>query len=287
MMKRVLFCIAPVALLSGCSGAPAQSSPDEANRTLTASVEAEAASLRSVAPNRAIDVSLNLLTRVVTDTGSVLEFYEPSPGDILVSEAGSDGATPSRALSRDLSASAAYHAVAPGLPVPAKLLAAETRLAALTSTASERPPVDKLAVPATPLSKPAHGVVRPFAVDPNSYCGRQWFINNISDAHHNCIDGFGNYQWCMYDTGPGAWANCNNLVADEAELCVANGDNISLKVNRQGDDNSGGNWSVPAPGWRTFWHLAGSNIFGFTRYNAQINVNGNWGDVQFAGDFTY
>jgi hypothetical protein len=274
------------ACLAGCSAA---ANLEEHDSTLTAAVEEEAAALPSVRPNRALDATLNLLTRVKTDSGSVLEFYEPKPGDILISEAGSDGATPSRALSRTLSPSAAYRAVAPSLPVPAKLLAAEARLAASTPSAVEHPrpaPQSGRGSPPAWLTPSGHrGTVHADAVDPNAYCGRQWFVNNISQAYGDCMVSEQNYQWCFYDTGPGAWATGGNVWADQAELCVAAGDGVFLTVNRQGDNNAGGNWSVPAPGWRYFWHHAGSNFLGYlNRYNVQINTPGNWGDLQFAGD---
>jgi hypothetical protein len=282
--------VVPASLAACSAHAPSR----EQDRALTAAVEQEAAALPSVTPNRALDVTLNLLTRVKTDTGSVLEFYEPTPGDIWISEAGSDGATPSRALSRQLAPSAAYRAVAAGLPVPETLLAAESRLAAPLAASSvsagdrvhrPAPGATSYAAPATPNPS---GRVRSFAVDANAYCGRQWWVNNNADAKNDCLIGGQSFNWCFYDTGPGAWASVNNDNMDQAELCAATGDGITFSVNRQGDNNAGGIWSVPAPGWRSFWHTAGTNIFGGSNsYNVQIHVNGNWGDLQFAGDFNY
>lgn len=273
---------ASLVLAVGCSAAP--------ERPETIAAEQAAAADPLVASNRAADSALNLITRVKTATGSIVEFYEPTPGDIIVSEAGGEGVLPVRDNLRKLMPTTIYQLVAPQLPVPDKLRDAELRLRQLPSSSQAQASLAAAAPAATTTLAPAliGHTVSPLAVDPNAFCGRQWFIDNVNNANWDCTGSGANFMWCQYDIGTGASAQGNNIYLDAAELCVAAGSGNELTVSRQGDDNSGAAWSMPSPSWRWFNHLAAFNLFtGYNHYNIQVVESGSWGDVQFAGDFAW
>ncbi len=272
---------ASLVLAVGCSAAP--------ERPETLAAEQAAAADPLVAGNRSADSALNLITRVKSATGSIVEFYEPTPGDVIISEAGGDGVLPVRDDLRKLMPTAVYQLVAPQLPVPDKLRDAELRLRQLASSSPTRAS-SAASAPAAPTTAPAivNHTVSPLAVDPNAFCGRQWFTDNVNDASFDCSGSGAPFMWCQYDIGTGASAQGNNIYLDAAELCVAAGSGNELTVSRQGDDNSGGAWSMPSPSWRWFSHLAAFNLFiGYNHYNIQVVESGSWGDVQFAGHFAW
>jgi hypothetical protein len=90
------------------------------------------------------------ITTISLENGNQVEFYEPSPGLLLVSELGNAGVSPgasSRSTPVEL-----YRELAPGQPVPAALVAAQARAQALPPSASPKVTAESQANAAAPTA---------------------------------------------------------------------------------------------------------------------------------------
>ncbi|HEX4337075.1 MAG TPA: hypothetical protein VH062_14255 [Polyangiaceae bacterium] len=262
----------------------------------TVQAELEANNYSVALANKSADESLHLITRVKTPSGGIIEFYEPVAGDVLVSEAGDEHSVPTKGLSGKLPTEI-YRMVAPTLPIPAALAAAEQRALAAGAVVHEQvdltPPKDvRITAPAelpaqspssaqTPSTGPDGVQVRRGVTPEDTFCSMSWLkANDPSGWVYADCGSFGalSYTWCYADTGPGAWAKGSNLTGDNAIACVESGSNIVMTVSRTNGDTSG-TWSIPAPGWRWYQHTDRS------RYSLNSSVSGSWGDIQYVGGF--
>jgi hypothetical protein len=247
---------------------------------------------------------LTLLATVGTKTGSTVEFYEAVDGRIGISETGGADVTPVGDIdTHTMTASEIYGRVAPGRPVPDAIVQAEAHLAAAERADTTRHPTPRPAFGSKPgdgpVADPNGGALTTLSAspppgNPSTFCSGAWFYNNVKYAKVACdggtsSDGITYFKttWCWYDRGPGAWADGSGLSFDAAAICTRSTSNdIILKVYR--DSNYGTHsWSVPSYSWRWYDFLAASNFWGFERYMAQAEVDGSWGDIQYAGGFDW
>jgi hypothetical protein len=185
------FCIIGVLAISGCGVGMESSESDTGQITR-----------KIVAANAESDQNLHLIARTFLDeTSEVAEFYEPAPGRIVFSMAGS----PSQGTSltpRDVAGKSideVWQRVSHGAPMPDALAkvaqASPTRMA----IAKFAPGTGGSSPSTAPASSPS-GHHRDLT---NGYCGTQW----LSDF--SCPGSGHSYQWCDYDQWgtDNAWVN--------------------------------------------------------------------------------
>lgn len=173
------------------------------------------------------------IASVTLANGNTVEFYETSPGVVLVSEAGRVGVSPlpdNKVRPLDL-----FRALAPGQPVPEALVSAQAR-ASERSTDPE-PPAEEL--PPIQTSQVAGG---PLAYIDNQSCDDNWFYNTYCP---------GSYDWkmCLLNHWNGAYAQLSSVDYVRHAVCADVGA-VTLKV--QMGDGAGGIWTVPEGSYRTF-----------------------------------
>jgi hypothetical protein len=246
---------------------------------------------------------MTLLTSVKTATGSSLEFYEGSPGELLISETGDSSALPSVDILaiKNMTATEVYQKVAPGQSVPEVLVAADARhaeFAAVKAPSTESPVVtsqiegNTLGLDA--VASHRHVVIKTFSApygNPNVFCTPQWFYNTFTNARVAC-DGpnvnndwdWERASWCLYDTGGGSvQAQAWNIFNDWGATCNKSSSGpITLNLFR---DRGSPTWTYSmSPGvWRTWGWLAGTDFWGNpNRYDLRWVITGTNADVQFA-----
>ncbi len=172
------------------------------------------------------------ITTVALDNGNQIEFYEPSPGMLLVSELGTAGVAPLASTERN--PVELYRELAPGKPVPAALLAAQARSESLPPGAS--PKVTAESQERTVAPNPTASFID------NEACDDYWFNNNF------CT---GSYDWsmCLLNHWNGAYASLSSVDYVKHAVCADIG-NVTLRV--QMGDGTGGLWTVLAGQYRTF-----------------------------------
>ncbi len=187
------------------------------------------------------------IASVALDNGNQIEFYEPSPGVLLVSELGTAGVAPLATSQRN--PVELYRELAPGAPVPAALLAAQER--------SER-------LPPGAAPKLTAGAAEPSMVAPppaasfidNLGCDDAWFNTNF------CPNGT-DWQLCLLNQWNGAYAYRSSVDWVRHAVCADVGD-VTLRVAM--GDGAGGSWSVPQGSYRTFtWR--DTCVFGCNEYS--------------------
>jgi hypothetical protein len=129
--------------------------------------DAPAPALSPEEMNRKAEQDFNLLAKLTTPEGNIIEFYEPQPGLLIVAEESvvPQGSVIQRQRLRERSFSDVYRVLAPGRAVPETLLAAERRAlslgqvprAAAAPLRSGTRPEDAPAPPAAPRA-PGDGV---------------------------------------------------------------------------------------------------------------------------------
>jgi len=171
-------------------------------------------------------------------TGNRLEFYEPSPGLLMVSELGTAGGSPTERAGR--TPVELYRELASDRAVPPALVAAQRR-------AEERQ------VDAAPGRQPALQIEQSVSgsniappgelsfID-NQSCDDQWFSNKF-------CGGSPDWQMCLLNHWNGAWAQLSSVDHVDHAVCADIGA-ITLKV--QMGDGTGGIWDVPEGHWRSF-----------------------------------
>jgi hypothetical protein len=175
------------------------------------------------------------IAAIALTNGNQLEFYEPSPGWLFVSEAGTAGAAPT--VHNGRTPVELYRDLAPNGEVPEVLVAAEARLQARRADPTPAPFV-------------AQGTITPKTADvapganfiDNQSCDDQWFSNNF-------CGGSPDWQMCLLNHWNGAWAQLSSVDHVDHAVCADIGA-ITLKV--QMGDGTGGIWDVPEGHWRSF-----------------------------------
>jgi hypothetical protein len=174
------------------------------------------------------------ITALSLANGNQLEFYEPSPGMLLVSEVGVAGVAPMAFESK--SSVELYQRLRPGQPVPAALVSAQRRADALPPGAAP-----KLTATKTPGAQRVVDTGEHSYID-NEHCDDAWFNNSF------CV---GSYDWttCLLNVWDGASVFKSSVDYVYHAACADIG-NITLRVVI--GDGSGGNWTVTEGTYRTF-----------------------------------
>jgi len=273
--------LAALVWFSACSSAPTS---ENASDETVATTEPE-----FVTQNAATDLESNLLVRVFLGPQHVVEFYEPSPGKILVSEAAAVPELPVFAFGSDEankqpSALASFKALLPGATVPDVLLAADQRRVACADPAAKlearctatpqhaaplvirlQPLASSLRSPAAIISPPKimsdpeatpasnGGSIQPAAGDfikkSGGSCDGTWFQSASSGGRAFCPSS-GYFTWCNLDWYNGAYADSGSWTDETWATTCADIGNITMKVSGSG---GGGTWSVPQGSWRQWW----------------------------------
>ncbi len=303
IIAPLLFALATTAVAAGC-----QMDAGEAQPITAVAAEDVTTPRFDVTANLAADEQLHLLTRIYLDTGGVFEFYEPSPGQLMVSEAGPAG-VPTVHQNTDFTGMTVldiHEQLAPGQPIPRRLRDAHRRAVERENGRSEPVAYDR-----EPGAGGLVSEIRSSADASRSYadageggfaagagesaakgpgadesseqglkagsCSRNWFSNQF------CSGSGGDYSWCLTDHWNGAYAWCNNLYFFETTVCADIG-NIGLQVNA--GDGDGGLWVVNQGTYRWYQKVCGSTIFDWCdEYNMRTDIV--WASnnrFHFAGD---
>lgn len=203
---------------TGCADGPdaATTAPatDTAALARLKAAETEAAKVDLVAANLNADDALHLLTRFVTPTGSVIEFFEPEKGVIQMWEMGKHGVSAFGSGPYGKKPTEIFQAARPDLPIPTSLILAQAR------TDEGRFPANTNAAGATQQLKETSEVVAP-----ESWCGSAWFVQNVPYAAWACepsLFGFqGSTQACWTNTFSGTYtfSGANGWVTDAEAFC--------------------------------------------------------------------
>ncbi|MEZ4363546.1 MAG: hypothetical protein R3B48_25445 [Kofleriaceae bacterium] len=187
----------------------------------------EEAELASESPTTPI-VTLSL------ENGNQVEFYEPSPGLLLVSELGEAGVAPMSANQKN--PVELYRQLAPGKAVPKALLDAQRRSEALPPGTAPKLTAESnananVAAPTTPAN-----------FINNQSCDDYWFNSNFCG---------GSYDWsmCLLNHWNGAYASLGSVDYVKHAVCADIG-NVTLRV--QMGNGTGGIWTVLEGQWRSF-----------------------------------
>lgn len=175
------------------------------------------------------------IATIALANGNQVEFYEPSPGRLFVSELGTAGVTPLPTSNK--SAVELYRQLRPDQKVPAVLLAAQARQEAM-------PPGPAPTLEAAATELPGAGIVQPGTHDyiDNEGCDDHWFNDTFCG---------GTFDWkmCLLNHWNGAFASLSSVDYVHHAACADIGD-ITFKV-RMGD-GSGINSTVLQGQYRTY-----------------------------------
>jgi hypothetical protein len=246
--------------------------------------------------NKQADKDLNLITRITLARNHVVEFYEPTPGQIIMSEAAEVPEAPTGRLVdiERLSPSQAYAALTSAAP-PAALMAAEHR--ALERRAEQSlPAAEPDAISVAPaanttanLAQPSPSATRTQPAGQETtvvrsalsggYCPSEWFKTQSFKDSGGTTRGFcpnrlfsADYTWCMLDWWGGAYAKSSDTDQTFGTVCADIG-SVQMKVSTAG--HGGGSWTVPEGTYR--WFYSGYTYCG---------ISGNWCDFSARYDIT-
>jgi hypothetical protein len=215
--------------------------------------------------NTSADKQLNVISRVFLNGGSeVIEFYEPTPGHVLVSMAGGSLTSKPSFQADDLrghSPLEVFAMVAPGERAPESLVAANERLSARTATPTweagdagliQEPSASPGALATQSSTGAGNGYGSSGWAPPSTstpgYCRNKW----LSDFPCQCPTGAGGagakYCWCLTDQSGQQSTWVTNGTRDEFNVCPLAG-SVTLQVS---GTNSGA-WTVPQDTYRWFF----------------------------------
>jgi hypothetical protein len=219
-------------------------------------------------PNAEAEEQFNLIARVYRQNGNAVEFYEPEPGLVAISEVGRAG-NDFLGKRGKLSVEEVFDQIAPGQPLPEALVDALERSRLPVSlpewtTRPARPEVVTLLSPAIGgVTTSGTGGARPALLpDTPGSCNNTWFTNTQCDLPVDpnfCTDPV-SCQWdwteCLVPWYNGAYGTCNNMGPNAAEfwtsVCADTGQ-VLLKVTTS--VGAGGTWTVDQGVTRTFeWY---------------------------------
>jgi hypothetical protein len=184
------------------------------------------------------DQSIEPIAALDLATGNRLEFYEPSPGLLMVSETGRASGSPTERAGR--TPMELYRELASDQAVPPALVAAQRRAEA------RRVDPSPALQPELQIEQSVSGSnIAPsgeLSFIDNQSCDDQWFSNTFCS---------GSYDWemCLLNHWNGAWAQLGSVDYVQHAVCADIGA-ITLKVKM--GDNTGGIWDVPEGHWRSF-----------------------------------
>ena len=184
-MRLVALCLSFVVFMAACGGM------EDDPSTLLAE-NAESIQFRDDVPAEdGRENGLNLIATLSLDNGHTLDFYEPFPGEVLISEVSMAPNPPLSTMHdlRSMSLVEIHETFAPGQTVPAAIIAAQERLDApvalesVTGAAIDREPFANHGDVA--VSKDANQDDGTKDADANSHpestgaCSRKWFRDSI------------------------------------------------------------------------------------------------------------
>jgi hypothetical protein len=219
-------------------GAPAgRSQRDSLGRPLGALAE------RIVAVNATAEDQLGLVARVAVQPNEIVEFYEPRPGHLFMSDAGAIGSRSrlDEAQLRGRSPEEVWAAVSGGRPMPASLAAAVER---------RQQAVSLRAPHGLSATAPAHGGGSPAAPQPGApvllaanWCDTGYFSSPLS----NCPNA--DVSFCLDNWHNGFWAQVSGMSLVDTNVCAADGA-VVFKVT---EDDSIRVWTVAEGTDRHVW----------------------------------
>jgi hypothetical protein len=218
------------------------------------------------AANPSVDQEQGLVDRLVVDNGNqMVEFFQPGPGQLIVSTSGrpTDKPVLSQAQAQTMKPSEIYAMLAPDKAIPAAIADAPSpaEAAETEETDAQKSPgqggVNALAT--SPQGSPSPDKAR--ARTPgeslnefssiqsgltSGYCGTQWFsdFNGYGCGNTSGAD----YSWCLTDWYGGASYWVNNGWASYYNLCPEYG-SATLYVHGTKGQSS---WNVPQNTYRWF-----------------------------------
>jgi hypothetical protein len=182
--------------------------------------------------NRAAEKELHLLARVEVQYNEIIEFYEPAPGQILISRAGApDARSPLDPIPRDPLET--WWRAAPGFEMPAALREAIGRW-------REHEPTPEKAAP-EPGKEWGGGEPAPH--QSGGWCDTGYFNSGIGD----CPSSFYDFKVCLNNWWNGAYARHYDAWISYTQVCAASGP-VLLKVTS--DEFGGGAWTVSTNTYR-------------------------------------
>jgi hypothetical protein len=212
---------------------------------------------------------LNLLTKVTRENGNVVEFYEPSPGFILMSEAGKVPNKPLDIQVRGMTAVDLFRYLAPGQSIPTQLLSAQeredvagTRMKKNSESGEHSDDVRQGGVRSVVASEKGS----PAAVDNHdAACPKSWWETTIACS----IDADWDVEW--YSIMGRSWFLRNDSDWVRVGACSYRG-TVTLKFQYRPwwDWHTQGTWTVNEGFYRTVWRMNSSVDFDIksTVYNA-------------------
>jgi hypothetical protein len=193
-----------------------------------------------IAANHQADLDLNLIARIYRENGNAVEFYQPAPDRILVSEVGPATNTfLSRATLRTPPASL-FRALSPGRPLPPELEAtAVSDVAPVPAVSEGAVVVEKAPVVAEKeggagtggAGASGTGLVQPFTA---GACNQAAFAaNNCKDSYWSPNDVDLVYQECLVPWYNGAYGDCYDIEDFWASVCADQGNVLSATAKRR------------------------------------------------------
>lgn len=236
----------------------------------------------------------NLVAAVTLASGATVEFYEPAPGVLWVSQSGTDGQKPmepGRDEEQLESVVDFYRRIRPGSPMPAELAAAYERSIALAHSTPSPALRGTRPSPAVGGGRPELSTL-PSSSEARSTSQRltaaEFSVGKFQGGYAFCptSSDYGAWNWCLLDWWGGAWASDGATDRAWATVSAEEGD-VTFKVSTE--DYGGGAWTVPQGSWR--WWKSGWTRCGFTNYcdfSARFAVeNAENSRFHFGGAFTH
>jgi hypothetical protein len=250
LMGSMLF----AGLISACDGvAPDTAEDPAATTTVTDQIRAA---------NAGVDESLGLIDRLVLDNGNqMVEFYQPTPGEVLVSAAGRPNVAPvlTEEDLKNTTAADLYARLAPGREIPSRLrdVGPLANVAPIDQPSSAFSSTERVGVPLASKALGNDGLETRQGALTSGYCGTQWFKDF---SKQGCSSGgSADYNWCLTDWYGGATATLTNGWASYYNLCPEIGSAV-LKISGTAGTSS---WSVPQNTYRWFQRVHYSYSCGF------------------------
>lgn len=186
--------------------------------------------LEPITRNADVAKSMNLLARIYLENGNVVEWYEPSPGSLVMSEIGTPPNMPSAPALSHLPPSEVFAKLKPDVAVPQRLRQAEARMLkavgneAFSLRSAQSPEAFKAVSPqaSTVLHSKDDAVLAPPCLT-GTCCDFDWFSNAFCGVNwdwQSCQTRLGDVFETCHDKSWG-WDNVNGA---HAAQCPFTGD---------------------------------------------------------------
>jgi hypothetical protein len=291
--SRILIALVGAAL-AGCTGAPAESEPAAAHGAAPAAVAAsQSVADRIVAANAQAERDMHLIARKhLNNDTEIVEFYEPVPGQIMVSIAGSPQG-PSQVHMAELRTKPAaeiWAALAPGEELPRSLSDAIARQPGVTYTSAaadraKQQAADRGETPAAPaaVAEPVVSSVsnvlsdevaqpRP-AITPLAtnlgYCSQQFYTDfGNESANAGITSATFNYGW--YQTTRNASSFAEYVVCPTGDVSNTGG-----RFTVTYGNGATGQWEIAPNYYRAAWSSSTAVTCDWT-FSCYLQGMGDW-----------